>query len=184
MNIGVLALQGGFQKHIDVLHQLDVDSQAVRLPSDLNFIDGLILPGGESTTQTKLLHSSGLFTAIRSFGYKKPIFGTCAGSILMGESASDFDHETFGFVPVHIIRNAYGTQTDSFSGSFEFMNHQVRSLFIRAPKIEVSSDDVRVLSVLDQDPVVIQYRHYLMSTGHPELLDESAIHEYFCTMLK
>lgn len=183
MHIGVLALQGGFQKHIDCLNRLDVTARPVRVPNDLSGLDGLVFPGGESTTQFKLLKSSELFDAVLKFGQSNPVFGTCAGAILMGSSASDFPHETFSFAPIHVIRNAYGTQVNSFEATYSFQGLDVRSLFIRAPKLRFEHPDVSVLAKYQDEAVVVQCGHYLIATGHPELSNETAVHAYFVDMI-
>jgi 5'-phosphate synthase pdxT subunit len=177
--IGILALQGGFAKHRDILSQLNVQTVDVRSSNDLTLIDALILPGGESTTNIKLIHTANLFASIASFAKQKPVFGTCAGSILMGREASNFPYETFNLIDVKIERNAYGTQVDSFLDSFEFLDSPIDAMFIRAPKFTTLGKDVEVLATFNSDPVIVRNNHHLMATCHPELANELAVHHYF-----
>lgn len=179
MIIGILALQGGYERHERSLKKLNIATKRVKLPEDFAELDGLILPGGESTTMIKLIHSYKLFDLIKEFASKKPCMGTCAGSILMGSSATDFPFETFNLIDVKVDRNAYGTQVDSFIDTFEFNNKTVESMFIRAPKFIAVAENVEVLSVHNGIPVVVQNKNHLMMTCHPELTSELEIHRYF-----
>ena len=179
MRIGVLALQGGFSKHIDILNLLDVRSKEIRLTSDLNDIDALILPGGESTTNIKLINSYELYSAIIEFSKNHPLFGTCAGSILMGKQASDFPYKTLNLIDVYVERNAYGTHVDSFIDHFDFFGNSIEAMFIRAPKFKEIGDSVSVLSSYNQSPVVVSNKDHLMATCHPELTKTVDIHKYF-----
>jgi 5'-phosphate synthase pdxT subunit len=179
MKIGILALQGGFAKHKDVLNQLDVESIEVRLPKQLDEIDALILPGGESTTNIKLIKTFELFEPISEFSKSKPLFGTCAGSILMGTSATNFNYPTFGLIDTKVHRNAYGTQVDSFQDEIDFQGKKIDVMFIRAPKFSDLGDDVTVLSTIGDDPIIVRNERHLMATCHPELCGETAVHDYF-----
>ena len=179
MRIGILALQGGYERHEMTLSKLNIETKRVKLEEDLNDIDGLILPGGESTTMIKLIHSYNLFEPIKSFSEKRPCMGTCAGSILMGSSATDFEWDTFNLIDVRVDRNAYGTQVDSFIDTFKFNGSDVESMFIRAPKFLEIGQDVDVLANHENNPVVVRNENHLMMTCHPELTNELKIHEYF-----
>jgi 5'-phosphate synthase pdxT subunit len=179
MKIGILALQGGFAKHIDVLNQLEVESIEVRLPDQLGDIDALILPGGESTTNIKLIQTYHMFDPISNFAKTKPLFGTCAGSILMGTRVTNFDFPSFQLIDATVHRNAYGTQVDSFMDSIEFQGQNVDVMFIRAPKFSDLGNDVEILSEHNNDPIVVRNQHHLMATCHPELTGATEIHEYF-----
>jgi 5'-phosphate synthase pdxT subunit len=184
MKIGILALQGGFQKHIDILENLGVETKKVRLKEDLREIEGLILPGGESTTNIKLIHAFSIFEEIKEFAKNKSVFGTCAGSILMGKKASDFEWETFGFIDVFVERNAYGTQVDSFETEFDFLNEKVTAMFIRAPKFQDIPENVEILAKHEENIVIVKQGRHLMSTCHPELSNEHKIHKYFLEMIQ
>ena len=179
MLIGILALQGGYERHERSLKNINIKTKRVKLPEDFTGIDGLILPGGESTTMIKLIHSYKLFDVISDFAKTKPCMGTCAGSILMGSSATDFNFETFKLIDVKVDRNAYGTQVDSFIDTFRFNNKTVESMFIRAPKFIEVSDKVEILSIHNGIPVVVRNESHLMMTCHPELTTELEIHRYF-----
>lgn len=179
IKIGILALQGGFAKHIDVLNALHVESIQVRLPFQLDDIDGLILPGGESTTNIKLIMTSNMFEPIQNFAKSKPIFGTCAGSILMGREVTNFDFPNFNLIDAKVHRNAYGTQVDSFVDEIQFMDQSVDVMFIRAPKFSDLGKETTVLATHNDNPVVLRNSAHLMSTCHPELTGETAIHDYF-----
>ena len=179
--IGVLALQGGFHAHLDMLRRLDVPSREVRLPRDLIGLDGLILPGGESTTMLKLLKAFDLFEPLREFGLTgKPILGTCAGAILMCETVNFRNQESLGFIPASIDRNAYGSQQESFRAdtSIPMWNlSAVPALYIRAPRFHSLSDDVKVISTHDGDITGVTWRNFTAVTYHPELGDDLAFHQ-------
>lgn len=179
LKIGILALQGGFAKHIEVLNKLQIESLEVRLPKQLEEIDALILPGGESTTNIKLIQSYNLFQPILDFAKEKAVFGTCAGSILMGKEATNFKYPTFNLIDVKVHRNAYGTQVDSFLDEVRFQDKMIDVMFIRAPKFSDLGQDVQVLASEDEDPIIVRNKHHLMATCHPELTGETAVHEYF-----
>lgn len=165
--IGVLALQGAFSKHCEMLRRLGVEALEVRTGGCLDLCDGLIIPGGESTSMLSISEMN-----LRSF--KKPIFGTCAGMILMTR---------FGFLDLSIKRNAYGRQINSFSKELILYLDQpckMDAIFIRAPKIEaILSDEVKVLADI---PVIVRQGNYLATTFHPELTENAAVHNYFLKM--
>jgi 5'-phosphate synthase pdxT subunit len=172
MKIGVLALQGNFREHAAMLRRLGTDPVEVRKPEQLDGLDGLVIPGGESTTFMRLMRLYGLEDAIR--GFEQPVLGTCAGLIVL-----DRDH--LGLVDVEVERNAYGRQVASFEADLELAGDEkpLRGVFIRAPRVEVASEDVEVLGELAGEPVLLRQGRYLVATFHPELTDDTRIHELF-----
>jgi 5'-phosphate synthase pdxT subunit len=172
MKIGVLALQGNFRDHAAMLRRLGADPVEVRKPEQLDGLDGLVVPGGESTTFMRLMRLYGLEEAIRSF--RQPILGTCAGLIVL-------DREHLGLVDVAVERNAYGRQVFSFEADLELSGEDkpLRGVFIRAPRVEATGDDVEVLAELDGKPVLLRQGRFLVATFHPELTDDTRVHELF-----
>ena len=172
MRIGVLALQGNFREHAAVLRRLGAEPVEVRLPEQLDGLDGLIIPGGESTAITRLMRLYGIDEALRSF--EAPIFGTCAGMILL-----DRDH--LGLADIRVQRNAFGRQVRSFEADLDIGHgdEPVRAVFIRAPRIEDAGPDVEVLAELDGHPVLARQGRILVAAFHPELTDDTRIHELF-----
>ena len=172
MKIGVLALQGNFREHAAMLRRLGADPVEVRKPEQLQGLDGLVVPGGESTTFMRLMRLYGLEDAIRSF--EQPILGTCAGLIVL-------DREHLGLVDVEVARNAYGRQVSSFEADLELHGDEtpLRGVFIRAPRVEQAGDDVEVLAELDGKPVLLRQGRFLVATFHPELTDDTRVHELF-----
>lgn len=179
--IGVLALQGGFAAHITCLHRLGLAHREVRLPRDLEGLDALILPGGESSTMLKLMDAYDMFEPLKAFGQSgKPILGTCAGAILMCAHVRNIQQDSFGFIPAQIDRNAYGSQRESFSLEVDcspWNLERVPALFIRAPRFVDLGDDVTVLSTTNGDITGVTYKHYTAVTYHPELGDDTAFHQ-------
>ncbi|PIS29378.1 MAG: pyridoxal 5'-phosphate synthase glutaminase subunit PdxT [Candidatus Marinimicrobia bacterium CG08_land_8_20_14_0_20_45_22] len=184
LNIGVLALQGAFQKHVEMLNRIGVKSEVIRYGEQLRTIDGLIIPGGESTTMTKIIFEMRFLPDLEAFD--KPIFGTCAGAILLSETCDDPNIQTFKRAPVKMLRNAYGRQVDSFTESvnLSFNDKPFSAIFIRAPKITECSSKVEILGRFNGEIVLVRYRQYLLSTFHPELKNDPRIHEYFIEMVK
>ncbi len=192
MKIGVLALQGDFTEHIAVLRRLGVETREVRLPEELEGLDGLIIPGGESTTIGKLAIDFGLVDPLRSFGNEKPVWGTCAGAIFLSK---DIQHEQplLGLMDITVSRNAFGRQVDSFEIDLDVpalervdkQNQPFNSVFIRAPMIEsVNADDVEVLAALEDGTVVAVRQGHLMATSfHPELSEDDRFHKYFLLLV-
>jgi 5'-phosphate synthase pdxT subunit len=172
MRIGVLALQGNFREHAAMLRRLGAEPVEVRKPDQLEGLDGLVVPGGESTTFVRLMRLYGLEEAIRSF--EQPIFGTCAGLIVLGR-----DH--LGLVDVEVARNAYGRQVHSFEADLDLAGEgePLRGVFIRAPRVLAAGDDVEVLAELDGEPVLLRQGRFLVATFHPELTDDTRVHELF-----
>jgi 5'-phosphate synthase pdxT subunit len=187
VRIGVLALQGAFREHIDMLGRLGVDAVAVRLPTDLEGIAGLILPGGESTTLRKLLARWGLRQPILKLaGRGAPIFGTCAGMILLATEITDGDEPVLPLLDISVKRNAFGRQLDSFEADFAVPvlgDTPVHGVFIRAPIVERVGDRVDVLAQLDDGRVVAVRRGNVIATAfHPELAGETRFHRLVATM--
>jgi 5'-phosphate synthase pdxT subunit len=172
MKIGVLALQGNFREHAAMLRRLGTDPVEIRKPEQLDGLDGLVIPGGESTTFMRLMRLYGLEDAIR--GFEQPVLGTCAGLIVL-----DRDH--LGLVDVEVERNAYGRQVASFEADLELAGDEkpLRGVFIRAPRVEVAGEDVEVLGELAGEPVLLRQGRYLVATFHPELTEDTRIHELF-----
>jgi pyridoxal 5'-phosphate synthase pdxT subunit len=177
LRIGVLAVQGNFREHVAVLRRLGAEPVEVRLPEHLDGLDGLILPGGESTAIMRLMELYGLDEALR--GFEAPIFGTCAGMIVL-----DRDH--LGLVDIGVRRNAFGRQVHSFEADIDIGHgdEPVRAVFIRAPWIEAAGDDVEVLAEVDGHPVLARQGRILVAAFHPELTDDTRIHELFLNQVR
>ena len=177
MNVGVLALQGNFREHAAMLRRLGADVVEVRKPEQLDGLDGLVIPGGESTTFMRLMRLYGLDEAIRRF--EQPVFGTCAGMIVL-----DRDH--LGLVDLVVDRNAYGRQVASFEADLDLEGeeHQLRGVFIRAPRVREVGADVEVLAEHDGEPVLVRDGRFLLASFHPELTDDTRVHERFLDLIK
>lgn len=195
MIIGVLALQGDFAEHINVLTRLGVESREVRLPQDLEGLDGLIIPGGESTTIGKLAVEYGLMEPLEEFGKSKPIWGTCAGAIFLSKDATRAKNgqPLLGLMDITIQRNAFGRQVDSFEVELDVPalakvskdNAPFSAVFIRAPLIEaVKEDEVEVLATVDENTIVAAQQGKLLATSfHPELNQDDRFHQYFLSLV-
>ncbi len=187
--VGVLALQGDFREHVQVLDSLGRSSQLVRTLEELSFCSGLIIPGGESTVIQKLAVNYGLFEPIKEriqSGF--PVFGTCAGLIMLADEILDGIEGQFGFggIDVSVRRNAFGNQLDSFEAdlAFEGVSGQVHAAFIRAPIVERVGSAVKVLSKLGDGRIVaVQQQNLLGISFHPEVTGENRIHQYFLDMI-
>ncbi|HDN59483.1 MAG TPA: pyridoxal 5'-phosphate synthase glutaminase subunit PdxT [Candidatus Marinimicrobia bacterium] len=177
--IGILGFQGAFEKHREVVENLGYKVRIVRYLSELDAVDALIIPGGESTTMTKIAGEMGYLSFLK--GFDRPVFGTCAGAILLGRVLDDDRVESFGRVPVTLKRNAYGRQIDSFVDEVElsFDKKPFKGIFIRAPKIVKIGNGVEVLGRHNSDPVFVRYGKYMMTTFHPELTQDYRVHKYF-----
>jgi 5'-phosphate synthase pdxT subunit len=187
--VGVLALQGAFEAHQHVLRDLGVESVQVRTPSDLESVDALVMPGGESTTMSHLLQTSGLFNSIDArLKQGMPVFGTCAGMILLAKGVLDgrSDQRSFGAIDIDVKRNAYGRQIDSFETdiSIDGMVEDFHAVFIRAPQIARLGDDVTVLARHNQDVVLARQDSVMVASFHPELTSDSRIHSMFIGLLQ
>ena len=177
LRIGVLAVQGNFREHAAVLRRLGAEPVEVRLPEQLEGLDGLILPGGESTAIMRLMRLYGLDEAVRRFD--APIFGTCAGMIVL-----DRDH--LGLVDIRAERNAFGRQVKSFEADLDLGHgdEPVRAVFIRAPWIETAGPDVEVLAEVDGHPVLARQGRFLVAAFHPELTEDTRVHERFLDLVR
>jgi 5'-phosphate synthase pdxT subunit len=187
MRIGVLALQGDFREHLDVLRGIGVEAFPVRLPVDLQGLSGLILPGGESTTMRKLIERWGLRGPILDLARQgAPLFGTCAGMILLARDIVDGDEPVLPLLDVSVKRNAFGRQLDSFEGQMVVPvlgDTPVHGVFIRAPVIERVGGDVEVMATLDDGRVVaVRERNIVATAFHPELAGETRFHRLVATM--
>ena len=184
--IGVLALQGDFAEHEAVLRRLGVEAREVRLPSDLDGVAGLIIPGGESTTITRLMKAYGLIEPIRRFAAHNPVWGTCAGMIVMAKKATNLDQETLALMDIEVERNAFGRQVDSFETDLqidEVAGPPVRALFIRAPLIASVGPGVKVLAEIEgQGIVAARQGNLLVTSFHPELTEDGRMHRYFLSL--
>ena len=182
-NIGVLALQGDFAKHQTMLRLLKVVTVLVKKPEDLHHCAGLIIPGGESTTLTKLLRKGNLYEPIHEFAKKSPIMGTCAGAIMVSSTIDDNRIKPLRLIDISITRNAYGRQIDSFithvDVTFIKGSERFKTVFIRAPKIRSVGSQVEVLMELHGSPIMVQGNNVLALTFHPELTNDPRIHKYF-----
>ena len=186
--VGVLALQGAFDAHTRRLAELGVESRLVKDISDLDGLDGIILPGGESTTMSNLLVASGLGVVLTSHLHDGlPVFGTCAGMIMMAHTIHDGrpDQISFDAMDIKVRRNGYGRQNDSFEQdiSITSLDTPFHALFIRAPVIESMGSNVEVLASVDEHPVLVRQAHALASSFHPELVSDLRVHEIFLSMI-
>lgn len=184
--VGVLALQGDFAEHAAILKRLGVEAREVRLPADLEGLDRLIIPGGESTTITRLMERYGLVQPLRAFAAHRPVWGTCAGMIVMAKHATDLDRETLGLMDISVVRNAFGRQVDSFEMDLtieELEGEPFHAVFIRAPLIKDAGPGVKVLATLEGQGIVAARQNHLLATSfHPELTRDTRLHAYFLSL--
>jgi 5'-phosphate synthase pdxT subunit len=190
MKIGVLALQGDFSEHISMLKRLGVEVIEVRLPKHLNRLDGLIIPGGESTTIGKLAVAYDLMEPLKQFGKAHAIWGTCAGAILLSKDANS-DQPLLGLMDIKVRRNAFGRQVDSFETDLKIdelmkttgTERSYHAVFIRAPLIESAYGNAKILSALEDGRIVAAQEGHLLATSfHPELTSDTRFHEYFISL--
>ncbi len=182
MKIGILAIQGDFEAHAAMLRRLGADTVEVRTVTDLDGCDGLVLPGGESTTQLQFLEEEGLYDAIRKYADQGgAIFGTCAGAILLATKVKNPAQESLKLLDMTVLRNGYGRQlaSDVFFGSTTLKKEPLEMVFIRGPMIEKVAPGVTVLAKLDGKPTLVQKGHILAATFHPELTNDPTVHKYF-----
>ena len=182
MKIGVLAIQGDFAAHKRRLEQLGADVVLVRKPEQLDQIDGLVIPGGESGAFMKILGEEG-FAKLREFVRVKPTFGTCAGAILLAKEVTNPDQPGLGAVDIRIRRNAYGRQVDSSIRTGKLGESPLEMVFIRAPKIERMGSGVEVVATEGNDPVVVREGKTMAATFHPELSDDLRVHQKFLELV-
>jgi 5'-phosphate synthase pdxT subunit len=193
-SIGVFALQGDVREHVHVLTRLGVDAFTVRRPEELARCDGLVLPGGESTTMYKLARTFDLFEPLaQRIGDGMPTFGTCAGMIMLADRVRDgiAGQETLGGIDITVRRNAFGRQVDSFEGqiAFDGFDDPVHAVFIRAPWVEEAGTDVDVLASIPSGPaagriVAVRQGNLVATSFHPEVADDDRIHRYFVDLVK
>lgn len=185
MRIGVLALQGAFIEHIQMLTSLGAECVEVRSIADLDGLDGLVLPGGESTAQGKLLRATGLWAPLREgILAGLPVFGTCAGLILLSATIANDERRHLATMDIETERNAYGRQLGSFFTYADFAGERIPMSFIRAPYIRRVGQGVEVLSVVDGRIVAARQCNMLVTAFHPEITDSTAVHRYFLDMVK
>jgi len=177
MKIGVLALQGNFREHAAMLRRLGADPVEVRKPEELQGLDGLVIPGGESTTFMRLMRLYGLDEAVREF--TGPVLGTCAGMIVL-------DRLHLGAVDIEVDRNAYGRQVASFEADLALAGEDepLRGVFIRAPRVREVGPEVEVLAELDGEPVLLREGRFIVASFHPELTDDTRVHERFLDLVR
>jgi 5'-phosphate synthase pdxT subunit len=186
MKIGVLALQGAVAEHIRMLSLAGAEGIAIKTIEQLDEIDGIIIPGGESTTIGKLMRTYGFIEALQQFSDdKKPIFGTCAGLILIAKEISGQDQAHLQLMDMKVARNAFGRQRESFETDLAIAGiaDDVRAVFIRAPLIEEVGSDVDILAEYEGQIVAAQQGHLLAASYHPELTDDYRMHAYFINMV-
>ncbi|MCH7730923.1 MAG: pyridoxal 5'-phosphate synthase glutaminase subunit PdxT [Candidatus Marinimicrobia bacterium] len=185
--VGILTLQGDYDKHAQVLRKRNVDTRSVRYPDDLLNCDALIIPGGESTTMSKLMDHIGIRDEILTFAQTHPVMGTCAGMILMANRGGDSRVKPLGLLDITIVRNAYGRQVDSFVEEIEFKTQfgveVIKGVFIRAPKIKSIGGNVEVLAELYNEPVFVRQGLHMATSFHPELSNSCAIHDLLISMI-
>ena len=185
MKIGILAVQGDFEAHKGMLQRLGVETVEVRTVADLQGCDGIILPGGESTTQLQFLQEEGLFDAIRKFSAEgHAVFGTCAGAILLATHVKNPEQDSLGLVDMTVLRNGYGRQlsSDVFFESSKLKKEPLEMVFIRGPIIECAGSTVTVLAEHAGKPALVQKDNVLAATFHPELAEDTTVHEHFLRM--
>lgn len=183
MKIGVLALQGDFDAHRRRLEQLGAEVVLVRKPEQLDEVDGLVIPGGESGTFLNLLGDAG-FEKLKQFVQVKPTFGTCAGAILLASEVENPKQAGLGALDIGIRRNAYGRQIDSSIREGKFLGSPTEMVFIRAPKIERVGPNVEVIATEGDDPVAVRQGHTMAATFHPELSGDTRVHQAFLDMVR
>ena len=185
MKVGVLALQGDVREHIDSLLTCEVEAVPVRRASEIESIDALVLPGGESTTIAQLAEVFGIFDLLKNkINSGMPVYGSCAGMILLADQILDAKQgqKSFGGLDITVRRNAFGRQVDSFESDIAFddgSNQLIRAVFIRAPWVEKVSDTVQVLASIDSHPVAVRSKTALATSFHPEITGDNRIHRYF-----
>ena len=184
--IGVLALQGAFDAHAQTLRALAATPILIRLPEELLDLDGLIIPGGESSTFLRHLQLDGFFDVLHTFVRKIPTFGTCAGAILLATNVHNPTQPSLGAMDITVERNAYGRQLDSaiLTEPTTLPGGPLEMVFIRAPRISAAGPSVEVLASRDESPVLVRQGHLLAATFHPELSADTRVHQFFLDMIK
>ncbi len=185
MTIGILAIQGDYEAHAKMLDRIGVAHRYVRTSDDLNSLDGIILPGGESTTHLKVMTEEGLFEPLRKFGADGgPVYGTCAGAILLAREVHGPPQASLGLLDASVLRNGYGRQlaSDVHVVQTKLREQRIEMVFIRAPIFETVGPKVEVLAEFGGHPILVRQGNILASTFHPELTEDPTIHEYFARM--
>ena len=184
--IGVLAIQGDFAAHAQALREAGADAIEVRTPAQLEGLDGLVLPGGESTTFLKFLERDGLLESLQNFVEQKPTFGTCAGCILLARNVSHPAQQSLAVMDISVERNAYGRQIDSAiqTGDTRLLGGPLEMVYIRAPRIASVGPGVEVLAERDGFPVLVRQGKLLAAPFHPELSSDRRVHEFFVDMVR
>lgn len=172
-------MQGNFHAHCNALERAGAQGQEVRTAKDLETVDGLVIPGGESTTILKLLDEENLFEPLKEFGGKKPIFGTCAGAILMASEVLNPAQRSLALMDLTVERNAYGRQLDSRIAQIDLDGRKTEAVFIRAPVIRRTGPKTKVLATYLHTPVLVQHGNHMVATFHPELSNSNLVHTRF-----
>ena len=185
LTIGVLALQGAFERHAIMLRSLGAAAPLIRRPDQLHHLAGLVIPGGESSSFLRHLERDGFFDLLTGFVRQKPVFGTCAGCILLATEVTNPAQRSFGALDITVERNAYGRQFDStiLSAQTTLGDDPLEMVFIRAPKITRIGPDVQILATRDGDPVLVRQKNLLAATFHPELSSDSRVHQLFLNLV-
>jgi pyridoxal 5'-phosphate synthase pdxT subunit len=186
LTIGVLALQGAYEAHARTLRSLGATPRLVRLPADLEGIDGLIMPGGESTTMLKFLERHNFFDSLKTFVQTTPTFGTCAGAILLATHVENPAQKSLAALDITVERNAYGRQIDStiLQAESTLPGGSLEMVFIRAPRITRTGPEVETLASREENPVLVRQGHILAATFHPELSHDTRVHELFLNLVR
>lgn len=187
MKIGILALQGAFLEHKNILDYLKIDNCLVKTKEQLEDIDGIILPGGESTAMGKLLRDFNILEPLKEkIKNGLPVFGTCSGMILLAEKLSNTETVHLGVMGIEVKRNAYGRQLGSFEieEDFKGINKKVKMVFIRAPYVENIKEGVEILATVNGNITAVREKNMLAVSFHPELTNDTSVHEYFLDIIK
>ncbi|MEN3042957.1 MAG: pyridoxal 5'-phosphate synthase glutaminase subunit PdxT [Fervidobacterium sp.] len=187
MIIGVSGIQGDFREHKWVIEKLGYQTHIVRTPEDLEKIDALIIPGGESTTMIRIMKRVGLFDVLKqkiTNGF--PVYGTCAGLIVLAKEIENYPQESLGVIDIKVMRNAYGRQVDSFDDFIQIkgFDKPFKAIFIRAPRVDEHGPEVEVLATYNNHPVMLRQKNVLVTSFHPELTNDTRVHEYFLELVK
>ena len=186
LTIGVLALQGAYDAHVLTLTSLGAKTHLVRVPSELDGLDGLVMPGGESTTMLKFLDRNGFFEVLRDYVKSTPTFGTCAGAILLANHVEHPPQRSLGVLDITVERNAYGRQIDStiLKGETSLPGGPLEMVFIRAPRIRSTGPEVETLAARDGFPTLVRSGNILAATFHPELSRDHRVHQLFLDVVR
>jgi 5'-phosphate synthase pdxT subunit len=187
MKIGIVAIQGDYEAHAKMLERIGVEHTFVRQSADLAGLDGVILPGGESTTHLKVMTEEGLFAALQQFAANGgAFFGTCAGTILLARAVHGPPQASLGLLDISVLRNGYGRQlaSDVHMGPTKLRKEPLEMVFIRAPIIESTGEGVQILAEDAEHPVLVRQGRILAATFHPELTEDSTVHKYFVDLAR